>query len=267
MDYLFVIILGLVFGSFVTALSYRLPRGIGIGKGRSFCDKCKKEIKWYDNIPLLSYIFLGGKCRFCRKKISIRYPLIEIFVSFAIVTLFAAWKACLVNFSQNPVCLFSKNLNLLFPVVIIFIVIFFALAIITDLEEMIIPDTAVYSLIIIATAILIFANPEKLYINLFTAFGFSVLFLLLNLITFGKGMGLGDVKLAIPIVLFLGWPIAVPWFMMSFIIGAFFGLILLSLGMAKFGKKIPFGPYMIISFYICFMFGDKIFSILFPYLK
>src|SRR5260221_14549122 len=72
------LILGLVFGSFATALSFRIVRGVSIAKGRSFCDRCKNPLGWRENIPVLSYIFLKGRCKNCHKKISIRYPFIEL---------------------------------------------------------------------------------------------------------------------------------------------------------------------------------------------
>src|SRR3989344_75443 len=84
----YIFIIGLVVGSFVGALSYRLPRGISIIKGRSFCPNCRKQVFWYDNIPLLSFLIIGGKCRNCRKSISIRYPLIETLTAFVFLGIY-----------------------------------------------------------------------------------------------------------------------------------------------------------------------------------
>ncbi len=78
MDLLFIIILGGLWGSFANVCIVRLPVDKGVVTGRSTCPKCRKQIKWYDNIPIFSYIFLGGKCRKCKKKISFRYVLVEI---------------------------------------------------------------------------------------------------------------------------------------------------------------------------------------------
>ena len=77
MDYLLTILLGAIFGSFANVCIYRLPDNKKISKGRSFCPKCKKKINWYDNIPFVSYVALGGKCRKCKKKISVQYFLVE----------------------------------------------------------------------------------------------------------------------------------------------------------------------------------------------
>src|SRR5574340_169106 len=78
MTYVLLVLLGLVLGSFVSAITYRIPRGLGFIRGRSFCDSCKKSLRWFDNIPLFSFLFYGGKSRCCGTKISIRYPLIEV---------------------------------------------------------------------------------------------------------------------------------------------------------------------------------------------
>ena len=77
MDYLFVIILGGLWGSFANVCIYRLPLDKGVVSGRSYCPKCKKQITWKDNIPIISYLFLSGKCRKCKKPISSQYTLVE----------------------------------------------------------------------------------------------------------------------------------------------------------------------------------------------
>ena len=73
MDIIFVVLMGGLWGSFANVCIYRLPKGQGVVSGRSHCPKCKKQIVWYDNIPIISYFLLGGKCRKCKKKISIQY--------------------------------------------------------------------------------------------------------------------------------------------------------------------------------------------------
>ncbi|MFI5241264.1 MAG: prepilin peptidase, partial [Microgenomates group bacterium] len=86
--------LGLVFGSFVGAITYRIPRGKSFTKGRSNCDGCGNQISWYDNIPLLSFLILKGKCRHCSQKISIRYPIIEVFVAILFLLVYFAPHFC-----------------------------------------------------------------------------------------------------------------------------------------------------------------------------
>ena len=88
-----VILLGLILGSFLGAFTYRFPKKIPFVKGRSFCPKCKKQIIWFDNIPLFSFLFLKGKCRHCKKKISFRYPLIEVISSIFFLLIYFNYQA------------------------------------------------------------------------------------------------------------------------------------------------------------------------------
>ena len=91
MDLIFIIVIGALWGSFANVCIYRLPLEKGVVSGRSYCPKCKKQINWYDNIPVLSYLFIQGKCRKCKKKISFQYPLVETisaFIFFIIYTLY-----------------------------------------------------------------------------------------------------------------------------------------------------------------------------------
>ena len=121
------IILGLVFGSFIAAYSYRVVRGISVAKGTSFCDRCKAKLGWRENIPVISYIFLKGKCASCRKKISIRYPLIEITTSIGFLMIY----------------LFRNAL----PYHYLFILAIFCILVlifVTDMENKIIPDEFIF---------------------------------------------------------------------------------------------------------------------------
>src|SRR3990167_5948315 len=108
MDIIVLVLFGLVFGSFVGALTYRLPRNISLIKtNRSFCDKCKRSLSWYDNIPVISYIALRGRCRCCNKKISARYPLIEICTAGVFLAIYIFRSQILANsWLQNPLYIF-----------------------------------------------------------------------------------------------------------------------------------------------------------------
>jgi leader peptidase (prepilin peptidase)/N-methyltransferase len=240
MEYTLLVLLGLVIGSFVSAVSYRIPRGIGFVTGRSFCDNCKKELYWYDNIPIFSFLFYRGKSRCCDKKISPRYPLIEVVSAIGSVVIFSVFGLVLYPVTYT---LFSISLA-------IFII---------DLEHQIIPDELTWLLLLLAflypttqwQASLI---PYSLFPILFTGFFFSLLFLFLHLITKGRGMGLGDVKLAIPLALILGFEKSWTWIFASFVIGGIVASILLLLKRANLKTKIAFGPFMILAFWIVLIF-------------
>lgn len=255
----FVLFLGLIIGSFIGAFTYRIERGASISKGRSKCVSCKQKIAWFDNIPVLSFFLLKGKCRKCKKKISIRYPIIEALTALLLFgiylqistkdnliyasTLFPQWKH-LMGFLFWPFILF---------ILIIFISIF-----VIDLEKMIIPDELVFSGLVITAVVFLISKHPYFLKNLFTGFIASLFLLLLHIITKGKGMGLGDVKLAILGGLLLGARLTMVWIFLSFIIGAIVGLALILFKKAKLKQQVPFGPFLIFSLFVVLFFGETI---------
>ena len=100
MDLLFIIILGGLWGSFANVCIVRLPKDRSVVSGRSICPKCRKQIKWYDNIPIFSYFFLGGKCRKCKKKISLRYVFVELISIFSFLFIYLLYYL-LINYLQQ----------------------------------------------------------------------------------------------------------------------------------------------------------------------
>jgi leader peptidase (prepilin peptidase) / N-methyltransferase len=249
-------LLGLIFGSFISALSYRLVNGISIFKGRSFCDQCKKQIRWFDNIPIFSFYFLKGKSACCKELISLRYPLIE----FATTVIFFITGFVLIHSgnSENPVYIWHKLLGFSALPNLLFISVFLITIFVTDFEKKLILDSCIFIPLAITLLLIIFFNPDYTYANLFLAFASASFFLLIHLLTKGRGMGLGDVKLVLIPPLILGWPYTIIWLFLSFIIGAVVGVILILLGKAKFGKQIPFGPFLIISYFIVLFWGEKL---------
>ena len=220
--YLILTLLGLLIGSFISAVTYRIPRGLGFVKGRSFCDNCKTNLRWYDNIPLFSFLLLGGKSNCCGQKISARYPLIEVTTAISFISLY------LYSFSFIYYLLFTISL-------VIFVI---------DLEYQIIPDELSWFILLLGL-ILNFS-----FVNIFAGFLFSLLLLILYLITAGRGMGLGDVKLAISLGVILGLKNGVTWIVTSFILGGIIASILLILKRAKLKTKIAFGPFLIFAFWL-----------------
>lgn len=268
---LFMFLFGLVMGSYLSAYTYRLGINKSVKDGRSFCPKCKEKIVWYDNIPLLSYLLLKGKCRNCGKSISMRYPLIEVSTASMFSLIFYFYGNCSgvfsgQSFKENAVCYWTENLgNLTVPFLLITSFVIIAIFVI-DYERMIIPDELVFLLVGISSLTLILSSANNLYLYLFSSFSVSLFLLCLNLITKGKGMGLGDVKLAIAGGLVLGWQNSLFWIVSSFVIGAIVGIALLYKGKAKLGKQIPFGPFMVVGFFLSLFFGNNLSNYFFPYL-
>ncbi|MFZ3301743.1 MAG: prepilin peptidase [Microgenomates group bacterium] len=217
-------LLSLAVGSFISAISYRIPRGLGFIKGRSFCDSCKKELKWYDNIPLISFLFYGAAARCCGKRISIRYPLIEL--------------ATLIGF----VALFLLSVNSAYYILYVISL----LVLVIDLEHQIIPDELTWIILVLG----LMAGVQSPITALFIAFFLSLLLLSLFIITAGRGMGLGDVKLAVGLGVWLSFVDGLKWLMVSFILGGIVASVLLLLKRANLKTKIAFGPFLIVGFWI-----------------
>ena len=227
------LVLGLIFGSFVSALSWRMPRGIPIAKGRSVCPNCKEKIAWFDNIPLLSFLLLGGKCRHCRKRISLRYPLIELTAGIGFLLI-----------GLNPYRL---------VVFLILLAIF-----VIDLERQIIPD----SLVFLGLFFSLFFPPYTQFSGLLAGFISASLLLIIHLATRGRGMGLGDVKFAVWAGLLVGIRLMPVWLFAAFLTVAIAGVILILAGRAKLKSKIAFGPFLIIGIPVSLVWGEKILALL-----
>jgi leader peptidase (prepilin peptidase) / N-methyltransferase len=228
------ILIGLIFGSFIAALSYRYPKRISNLKGRSFCDNCKKQIAWYDNIPLLSFIFLGGKCRNCKMKISWRYPLIELATGIGFM---------LIGFQIFPLILFGL-------LEIIFII---------DLENQIIPDLFIFLCLLV---VLLMPGTHSLMDKFLAGFIAATFLLLIHLTTKGRGMGLGDVKFAVLGGVMVGITLLPVWLFVAFLTGAIVGIILILGRKAGLKSKIAFGPFLVISIPATLLWGQKIIEIM-----
>ena len=232
-----VLALGLVIGSFLNVVIYRLPRGLGYVRGRSFCPKCKHKINWFDNVPVISFLILKGRCRFCGRKISWRYPLIELLAG---ALFYLSYLSHLSFLSYLLIC----------GLVVIFFV---------DLEHQIIPDEIVIPLSVLFLGYRLLTNIQYLISNFLITGIVSFLFLyLIHLLTKGRGMGLGDVKLAFLMGLVLGFPKIVVAFYLAFLTGAFVGVILILLSRAKLKQKIAFGPFLVFGTIFSLLWGEKI---------
>jgi prepilin signal peptidase PulO-like enzyme (type II secretory pathway) len=241
---IFLFIFGIIFGSFISALTWRYPRQISVNKGRSICPKCKNQIRWFDNIPLLSFIFLGGKCRKCKKPISFRYPAIELSTALGFVAIG--------YFVQT---LQGSTLQGVYSIVIFLILFLILEAIfIIDLEHRIIPDSFVFAGILVS----LFTIHNSPFTSLFSGFLAATLLLLIHLITKGRGMGLGDVKFAVLGGLLVGPKLFLIWLFLAFLTGAVAGIILILGKKAGLKSQIAFGPFLVLAIPLAIIYGDKI---------
>lgn len=267
-----IFVFGAVFGSFLSALTWRLPKNLSIRKGRSICPKCKKKIVWYDNIPLLSFLFLRGKCRYCKKNISFRYPAIELTTALVFTFSYLVYTGCISNTALlseaargSSACLYVNSMGVGGLIFMLFIMLVMIAIFFIDLEKMVIYDFMVtWPFAAAAILIAVYAYSE-FHSRMFAGFASATFLLILHLVTKGRGMGLGDVKLAVLAGLLLGINSSVAWMFLSFVFGAVIGVFLLLTGKAKIGKNVPFGPFLVTSFVLTFWFGEYLFVLLFPF--
>jgi leader peptidase (prepilin peptidase)/N-methyltransferase len=250
---LLLFILGIFVGSFLNVVIDRLPRKETIIRGRSHCEFCKKELAWYDLIPLFSFLILKGKCRYCHRPIGLLYPVIEFSTGILFLATFVFVYGLNFQFTSFDLQL-NTFISLVYYLIIIssFIIIFFE-----DLEFGIIPDIVVFPAIIITLAYLFIIHALLLIVYLSSAVLACAFFLILFLITKGKGMGFGDVKLAFLLGLILGFPKIILALYLAFLTGAFVGIILILWKKKKSIKEtIPFGPFLIAGFLISLFLGN-----------
>lgn len=254
MFYLVFFIFGCFVGSFLLVLIDRIPREETVWKGRSHCDMCKHKLYWYDLIPIVSYSMLSGRCRYCKKAIGEKYPLIELITGLSFVATFLLFQ---VTYHVSGIT-YHDFFQLGFYILLAssFIVIFF-----TDFWYGIIPDAILIPTTFIVFLYEILNTKYEILPYLLSAIGASLFFLIITLVTRGKGMGLGDVKLAFFMGLLLGFPRIVVALYIAFLTGALVSLILILMHKKKLrGDTIAFGPFLIIGTILSLYFGDMIWS-------
>ena len=236
-SYIVFILTGLIMGSFLEVAAYRVPRKISIIKPVSFCPSCKKPIAFYDNIPVLSYLILRGKCRNCRNRIPITSPIIELLTGL----LFLA------NYIFFGISL--KTLNGIILCCLLIVISFI------DINFRIIPNIIVLPFALTGLVINIFNNLSKWWFPLAFGAGAFAFMLIIHLI-YPRGMGMGDVKLSLMIGAFLVKNVIVALFS-GFLIGAIYGLVLI-IRKRKFKQTIPFGPFISVGSVIALFYGNNI---------
>jgi leader peptidase (prepilin peptidase) / N-methyltransferase len=231
---------GLLVGSFVTVVAHRVPRGESIVGPRSRCPACGAQIAAYDNLPVVSWSMLRGRARCCGAPISPRYPLTEL----ALGLLYAATVLVL---GDEPG---EVALGLVFVTVL-------AAVTLTDLERRVIPNKILLVGAVAAVAIAAVADPGSLPERAIAALAAGGL-LLLAALAYPRGMGLGDVKLAATMGLFLGRNVA-PAILVALLAGALVGLAMIAReGVAARKRAIPFGPFLALGGVVGLLAGDEL---------
>jgi prepilin signal peptidase PulO-like enzyme (type II secretory pathway) len=270
-----VAILGLFIGSFVnaTALRYDPERFVfaPVARGRSHCPHCRRDLRWFELVPLLSYIAQGGKCRTCRARLSWQYPLSELATA-------AAFFAVMWRLYVHPFgfVVATPGLMVLWLIAAATLV----LTALIDLRTRIIPDELVLffvalgavGAVLTASTIhpglsgsflgpysLIFGFQGSIWLNrlLGALFG-GVFFGLLSLITRGRGVGFGDLKLSVALGVLFGWPDITLIVLLSFVLGTLFLLPVLLSGKLRMKGTVAFGPFLVLASFVVLVWGSAL---------
>jgi leader peptidase (prepilin peptidase)/N-methyltransferase len=263
MEVALALVLGLVIGSFLNVVILRLPQGMSVSRPRSHCPQCKQLISWYDNVPVLSYLILQGRCRRCGKKFSARYPLIEAITGIVSVLLYVKF-----------------GLTMHWGIFLAFSCALIVLAFI-DLDHRILPDVITLNGIWIGILITVyFAQPSPLVVRLFGAAGIdgvnphllALVTSILGAVIGGgllwgvaeaylrlrgiEGMGFGDVKMMAMVGAFLGAPLALLTIMLGSLVGSIVGLIFIKMADKTREYELPFGTFLSFAAIVAVLYGE-----------
>lgn len=255
MELFFMIILfitGLVMGSFYNVVIYRVPEGKSIIKPRSSCTSCGTVLNAADLIPVFSYLALKGKCRTCKAKISAQYPLVELLTGLMFVILYLK---------------FGFTVELFFSIYLmsVLLIVFFI-----DLKHKIIPNGLVITGLIGGAAFFVvrfwyhdaILNGAAWYsplLGMVATSGFLLIIALLGMLVYkGEAMGMGDVKIFLPIGLFLGLKLGIMALVFSVVIGGLSGMFLILTKLKDRKSQIPFGPFIVAGTFLSLLCGQEV---------
>jgi len=284
-----VALFGLGVGSFINVITTRFQpdnyiRFSKLISGRSRCAFCLHQLKWYDLIPIFSFVFLRGKCRYCGKKISWQYPIVEILTALIFVLMFLKF------WNLTPIRLALAHHIYTWPIIFFLIYLFYISLLlvlsIIDLKYYLLPDSYIIFGVIVAVLTniyfyFLYLKPQNYFFNCGVNFLGSYIdyfncqlhplvsvllgvvvasgfLLLIYLLSRGRGMGFGDVKLGIFIGLILGFTNSIIAVALAFIFGSIVGIIMLVLKKRTLKSMVPFGPFLGLGVLITIMFGSNI---------
>jgi len=239
-----IFVLGLIFGSFLNVVIYRIPKDFSIIKPRSFCPECSENLKWYELIPLISYLRQIGKCSYCKSKISIQYPLVELGNGLLLIIIF--------YYSTDiPHFIFLSMLGMALLCLLVI-----------DFKNFILPDVLIIFSFIVS--VIYFGYYEKqqilprFYFVLMASSGMYILRMITSIIYKKETFGLGDIKLSALIGFLVGqWETFIALFFGFFIAAVVFSFLMI-IGLKKRDAYLPFGPYLIFGMVLYLLCGDEL---------
>lgn len=243
-EVILIVVFGLVWGSFLNVVIYRLPKGLSLLQPPSSCPHCGKQIKAYENIPVLSYLVLRGKCRSCKAKISAVYPLVEALTPFCFLLVYMQYSIVPHFFVS---CLFVSAL-----IVLGFI----------DYYHQILPDEVILPGLVVALIYTFFRNDLSLVQALLGA-GVGAGFLLLvygiyYVVRKKEGLGLGDVTMMLLVGAFIGWKLTLLTLILASVGGAVVGVFFIIFKKKDLQHALPFGTFLAPAAFVALLYGQKI---------
>jgi len=239
----FAVMLGAIIGSFLNVCIYRLPRGMSIVAPASACPNCSRTLTWYENVPILGFLVLGGKCRTCRASIGIRYPIIEALTA---AMFGAAWWYYGPGVLLVSRVLFGCGLIVLFAI---------------DLEHHLLPNVITLPGIVVGLLFSFFTEPGWLSSAIGVIVGGGVLFLVAEgyyRIRREEGLGMGDVKMLAMVGAFVGWQLTLLTLMMASLSGAVIGVALIVTRRGGLKYALPFGTFLALGAAVAATVGPAI---------
>lgn len=243
MSLVFMAILGLAIGSFLNVAIYRLPRGLSLAFPPSHCPACRAPIKWYDNVPVAGWLALGGRCRACRARIPVKYPLVEAVTAALFVLLW--WQL-----GWTP--LLAVRLVFAAALVVLFMI---------DLEHQILPNPITLGGIVLGVAASVFLPPGLTSSLVGVVVGGGLLWVVAEGYFRWRGidgLGMGDVKMLAMVGAVLGWPAALLTLVFGSITGALLGVALIATGRGSMQLKLPFGTFLAVGALVAAVWGEPI---------
>jgi prepilin signal peptidase PulO-like enzyme (type II secretory pathway) len=246
-NYILLFALGLIMGSFLNAWEWRLSVGKNVAKGRSMCPKCEHQLAWYDNIPAVSFLLLRGACRHCKAKISWQYPVVEIVTGLLFVFVFCFHGVQ--GLGTGDWVLVIRDL---------FITYFLLAVFLYDLKHQLIYDRMTLLPAGILFVYYLVTNHQSLVSMLLGVIIGGGFFLAQYLVSNGKWIGGGDIRLGVFMGVILGWPLILVALFLAYIIGAGVSVPLLLLKKKSFASKVPFGTYLVVGTFIAMFWGREL---------
>lgn len=257
-----VFIIGTVLGSFIGVVVERLYREEQFLSGKSYCERCKKPLQWRDMIPVVSYILLRGRCRYCKVELSTFLPIIEILTGLISASIF---YISFVGFNDELIFSLSAVYKFTF---LLLVFVFLEIIFFMDAKYMVIPVIPVYLIAIIYTlyGFIVGTFPNNLMYSLYGALLMFLFFAGIHFFSKGQMMGDGDIYIATVLGFVLALDLSLLMWLLAFVLGSFYAIYLMLTSGAGLRNKVPFGPFIIISFIISYSIGNTLLNLYYSFL-